>query len=64
MSDCTCKEHNKLASSEHIPDYTPVGLGVTADSPPTFEGVRVVMISECDSVMYKQVTTNICVIYT
>lgn len=60
MSDCTCKEHNKLASCEHIPDYTTVGFGVTADSPPTFEGVLALRMSVCVGASYNQATNKIC----
>lgn len=60
MSDCTCKEPNEISSSEHVPDYSAVGFGVTASSAPKLEGVLALRMSVCVGASYNQATNKIC----
>jgi hypothetical protein len=59
MSDCTCKEHNK-SSSEHVADYSVVGFGAKAGSPPQLDGVLALRLSVCVGASYNQATNQIC----
>jgi len=60
MSDCTCKDQNKSASSEHVADYSVVGFAAKAGSPPHLEGVLALRLSVCVGASYNQATNKIC----